>query len=108
MDSDELNKAQELTDEQLKGVAGGQTLFEQDGRYYEYVGSSSDEDWNASYLCPNCGRPVHYGDWFRFYCDPCDESWLYEDKLRVNTASKVWKQISWGEYKQKKFKKYGE
>lgn len=102
MNADKPNNVQELSEEELSSIVGGETLHKQDGRCYEYVGDSSDEDWNSSYLCPICGRPVHYGSWFRFYCDPCNKSWLIESKLRLNTASHVWKQIPWSEYERKR------
>lgn len=51
---------QELSDKQLEDVAGGRWLTEENGKYYKYNGSSSDEDWSASYLCPKCGKPLRY------------------------------------------------
>lgn len=90
---------EELADDQLKGIVGGQTLAREDYKYYKYVGTNSDEDWNASYLCPNCGRPVHYGGYGFFFCDPCDEKWWEELSLKLNLQSGMWKQITRKEYK---------
>ena len=103
MDEKKPEGAQELSDEQLGGVAGGQTECTYNGKRYKYVGATDAgssagrnwrDDYDKCYLCPNCGRPVHYGSWFRYYCDPCDESWYYESKLIPNLTTGVWKEIS--------------
>ena len=102
MDEKKLEGAQELNDGQLEGVAGGQMECSYNGKRYKYVGrlyeagsgkSDYKEDWDKCYLCPNCGRPVHYGTGFRYYCDPCDESWFYESKLIPNLTTGMWKEI---------------
>ena len=102
MDEKKFEGAQELSDEQLEGVAGGQTECTYNGKRYKYVGATDSgssagrnwrDDYDKCYLCPNCGRPVHYGSWFRYYCDPCDESWYYESKLIPNLTTGVWKEI---------------
>ena len=108
MDEKETAKAQELTDEQLKKVAGGQKYFAgTDGNYYVYIGRTDadrgyTEDCDRRYLCPNCGRPVHLGVGARYYCDPCDESWFFESKLSLNINSGLYKQISKAEYERNK------
>ena len=103
MNGSEPNKAQELTDDQLQQVAGGRQYHSFRGKYYKYTGGgrndSWDSNWDKCYLCPNCGRPVHYGSWARYYCDPCDESWYWETKLDLNLSSGLWQEISESEYK---------
>ena len=103
MDEKRFESAQELSDEQLGSVAGGQTECTYNGKRYKYVGATDAgssagrnwrDDYDKCYLCPNCGRPVHYGSWFRYYCDPCDESWYYESKLIPNLTTGVWKEVS--------------
>ena len=98
MDEKKLEGAQELSDEQLGEVTGGQTECTYNGKRYKYVGTpgwfSYKRDWDKCYLCPNCGRPVHYGAFYRYYCDACDESWYYESKLIPNLTTGVWKEIS--------------
>ena len=94
MAENELKSTQELSDEELEGVAGGKWFTEENGKYYEYTGSRSDADWSASYLCPKCGKPLHYGSWGRYYCDPCDESWFFESPLKLNLQSGVWTEIT--------------
>lgn len=89
---------EELSDEALGSVAGGATLHMDGDRYYAYVGSTSDEDWNASYLCPNCGNPVAYTGWGKFHCDVCDETWWFEYKLRLNLGTGMWQEISREEF----------
>ena len=50
-------------------------------------------DINLKYRCPNCGRLVHKGSWNQFYCDPCNESWFFEDYLDPNLDAWVFKEI---------------
>ena len=50
---------------------------------YKWNGTDDSKKW----LCPNCGRPVHYGSGWRYYCDPCDESWFVENLRQPNFAS---------------------
>lgn len=92
--------AQELADDQLEGVVGGMFISHRNHKYYKYVGGNSDADWNASYLCPNCGRPVHHGGWGLFYCDPCDERWWREASLVLSLESGMWQEITRKEYRQ--------
>ncbi len=97
MENTQNNAATEkLTDSELGAVAGGFSKFEDTttGKCYKFTGS----DTNAKYLCPNCGRPVHRGDLGKFYCDPCDDSWFWEDDLLPNLKSGVWKEISKDEF----------
>ena len=63
----------ELKKEELEQVSGGYNLTEIDGRYYHYTGKESQRD--SKYVCPVCGRSVHYGSGWRYYCDFCDKSW---------------------------------
>ena len=94
MDDKKMNSI-ELSDEELKVVQGGFSYWKNnDGGYYKYTGSNPDQ----KYLCPKCGRPVHEGTGWRFYCDPCDESWFFEDKLTPNLNSGAWTSISKEEY----------
>lgn len=94
----EMTGTEQLTDEQLGGIVGGLRYVKTNTWCYKYVGSTSDADWNASYLCPKCRKPVHYTGWGWFRCDPCDESWFDEGKLVLNLDSGLWKQISKEEY----------
>ena len=48
---------------------------------------------DMKYICPKCGRPVHYGSGWRYYCDQCDESWYFEKSLNPNLNSGLWKEI---------------
>lgn len=102
MDEKKPKVAEAISDEDLEGITGGATLHmggtSDDPKYYRYVGSTSDADWDASYLCPKCGRPVKYTGTGRFRCNSCDESWFFEYKLTVNTESGVWKEISREEF----------
>ena len=84
----------ELTDDELEGVQGGYIICSRDGKYYTYTGSDPDQ----KYVCPNCGRPVHEGTGWRFYCDACDESWFFERCLAPNLSSGAWTEISEEEY----------
>lgn len=99
MDSEKIDKPQELADSDLSDVSGGQEYHIQDGKYYKYVGSSSNEDWSASYLCPRCDEPLSYTGWGRYYCKDCDESWWKEINLDLNLDSGVWQEISREEYR---------
>ena len=47
-------------------------LDDVDGRYYHYTGKESQRD--SKYVCPVCGRSVHYGSGWRYYCDFCNKS----------------------------------
>ena len=86
---------QELPDESLDAVTGGSDTYtalvsevsDSEGKHkiyeeYEWKGSND----NLKYLCPRCHRPVHYGGWGRYFCDPCDESWFCESNLKMNPA----------------------
>lgn len=98
MDEKKPKVAEAISDEELGTVTGGATLHMDGDRYYAYVGSTSDADWDASYLCPKCGRPVKYTGYGRFRCNSCDESWFFEYKLKINTNSGMWKEISREEF----------
>ena len=56
--------------------------------YAGYEGKGTGD--NKKYLCPSCHRAVHPGSWGRYYCDPCNESWLLESNLELNLASGGW------------------
>ncbi len=87
-----------LTDAELAEVTGGLDFLHVSStdKYYRWSGSSSQD--GQKFLCPNCGRPVHSGSMYRYYCDPCNESWYFESKLVPNFSSGLWKQISRVEY----------
>ena len=80
----------ELTDEELESVQGGYNLYAKDGNYYAYMRRDTED---LRYLCPNCGRPLHAGKGWRFYCDPCDESWFFEGNLPANLDGGGWTPI---------------
>lgn len=86
----------ELKKEELEQVSGGYNLTEIDGRYYHYTGKESQRD--SKYVCPVCGRSVHYGSGWRYYCDFCDKSWFFERGLNPNLSSGLWEEISEEEY----------
>ncbi len=91
----ETNDAQ-LNDTELAEVSGGYNLTydEATDKYYRWCGTDSSK----KYLCPKCGRPVKAGFMnFKFYCDPCDDSWFFEGKLNPNLDG-GWKEISKDEY----------
>lgn len=92
MDNKELNK------EELEQVNGGYSLCERDGKYYEYIGDENSNK-NLIYLCPICKRPVHYGSWWSYYCDPCNKSWFIEDDLDPNVNGGLWKEISESQFR---------
>lgn len=97
MDEKDTTANRELNDEQLEHVAGGLTELDWNGKHYEYTGArgrTKDPAWDRCYLCPICGRPVHFGDWYRFYCDPCDKSWFYESELVPNLEGGMWREVS--------------
>ena len=98
MAEEKLDTTKELSDEELDSVAGGQIFRIQNGKYYVYDGGNAGMD--GKYLCPNCGRPVHYGTAWRYYCDPCDKSWFMEDLLDINLSSGTWTELTRKEYKQ--------
>lgn len=90
-----------VSDENLEKVTGGYVYHHDSAtnRYYAWQGGANND---SKYLCPNCKRPVHYGSWLRYYCDPCNASWLDEDWLLPNFSSNEWKQITKEEYERKK------
>lgn len=98
MDENKITAPEQLSDEELATVTGGATLHMYDGRYFAYVGSSSTDDWNKSYVCPKCGKPVRYNKLGFFKCDSCDESWWFECNLTINTETGMWKEISREEF----------
>ncbi len=95
------NQSTALNDSDLGGVTGGYVLYYDSAAnaYYAWEGSAIDD---SKYLCPNCKRPVHFGSWIRYYCDPCDASWLKEDWLLPNLKDNHWKRISKEEYERQK------
>ena len=93
------NQAVSLDDANLENVSGGGLMYthvESTDKYYMWTSSCFTH--NGKYLCPRCGRPVHYGAGCRFYCDPCDCSWWYENHLLPDTSSGNWREISKEEY----------
>lgn len=91
------NNPQAVADADLAEVTGGYTICYDPNTngYYHWRGSGGSD---VKYLCPNCKRPVHFGSWLRFYCDPCNASWLDEDPLLPNIAAGQWEEISKEEY----------
>ncbi len=96
---DEKNlAASPIADQDLEQVTGGQAWihFLSNDTYYVWTGSG----WarNNRYLCPNCKRPVHYGAWLRFYCDPCNASWYYAEDLLPDLSTGKWEQVTKAQY----------
>ena len=91
----------ELSEEELSAVSGGAIKISTDNTYYKFTGNYNKEsDYNNMYLCPQCGRTVHWGSWLRWYCDYCNLSW-YEystSSFKPNLSSGLWKNISKDEY----------
>lgn len=87
----------ELNENELNQVHGGYDWCEYDKRYYKFIGDNG-KDKNRKYVCPICGRRVHYGKGWRYYCDDCDKSWFMEGFLKPNLNSGVWQEISEDEY----------
>lgn len=87
-----MEKEKQLTNKELENVYGGYFLFrDDDDRCYQFQGKKSQRD--QKYACPNCGRPVHYGSSWRYYCDHCNESWFFEKCLDPNLKSGLWVEI---------------
>ncbi len=88
----------ELSEGELAEITGGLKFVhvKSTDKYYKWRGGSSHD--GQKYFCPNCGRPVHYGAGLRYYCDPCDASWLHEWRLVPNVESGFWKEITKREY----------
>lgn len=95
----EVPAVQELSDESLNAVSGGADTARKYGEmsidgptestpYTDYEWKGTDN--SLKYLCPRCHRPVHPGTGWRYYCDPCNESWLLESNLELNLASGGW------------------
>ena len=97
---DAQNKKQPaaLSDSELSEVAGGLNwvAVKSTGKYYRW--NHGDNHGDEKFLCPNCGRPVHWGSGWRYYCDPCDASWFAEGRLVPNIKSGLWTEISEWEY----------
>lgn len=86
-----------IPDEELGRVAGGMDWY-QDKRHNKYYKWDGGDNKNEKYRCPNCGRVLHYGAGWRYYCDPCDESWFYESGLVLNRGQNLWRECSWEEW----------
>ncbi len=99
MNTEKINAAAAVTDEELDKVTGGDDWlhFTQIDKYYMWTSSPFTRD--GKYLCPRCKRPVHYGAGCRFYCDPCDCSWWDEYLLLPDHSSGNWKEITKEEYR---------
>lgn len=83
-----------LGDREFESVQGGfQYYTDEQDRYYRFVGSKN-KDRDKKYTCPYCGKPVHYGPSWRYYCEPCGKSWFMEDLLRPNLDSGMWQQMT--------------
>ena len=89
-------KNTELTDEELESARGGydHCMVRIDGteRFFEFVGDNT-KDRDRKYVCPHCGTRLHYGTAFRYYCDPCDESWFMHWELKPNLNSGAWQEV---------------
>lgn len=85
----------ELDEEELSSVAAGRDtkIVYGDGKlphrpgmykvpYVKYEWRGTDD--NLKWRCPNCGRLVHPGSGWRYYCDPCNKSWFEEAYLEPN------------------------
>ena len=92
------NQTASLNDSELGEVTGGFITYHDSASdtYYVWQGDATDD---SKYLCPNCKRPVHFGSWLRYYCDPCNASWLKEGRLLPNLNASLWKQVSEQEYR---------
>lgn len=99
--SDEMKKgSQELNDNELEHVYGGYNYVRitrnfRNDFYLHYTGGENGRD--RKYLCPKCGRLVHYGKGWSYYCDPCDEHWFSEDQLIPNVAGGLWESVGNGD-----------
>lgn len=102
MDEKMPQDVNELSDDELKEAVGGvNNKYRKVGEnYYHWEGECSfgGDGINERYLCPRCGGRLHSGMWFHYYCDPCDESWYWEDSLIPNTMSSYWVPCSKEEY----------
>ena len=81
-------------DQAFESVQGDfQYYTDEQNQYYRFVGSRNT-DRDRKYTCPICGKPVRYGQSWRYYCDPCGKSWFMEDPLRPNLDSGMWKRMT--------------
>ena len=101
--SEQELKNTKLADHEMEQVQGGYTFFtirdpgSGNERYYHFVGNE-EKDRDRKYVCPICGRRLHYGKAWRYYCDDCNKSWFQEAHLAPNLNSGVWKQVDRSEY----------
>lgn len=90
----EDNKQNELSEEKLEQVSGGELpiawaldgapgaekVLRRDGRgnpvYWQGCQDGKGITEPYFYICPHCGRVLHQGTFNRLYCDPCDEGWF--------------------------------
>ena len=98
----ELNKAGELSDEELDNAAGGGCGDTPDRSYVRRKACRLDADGNAAhwyaldyatrridvivyFTCPKCGGMLHEGFGYKLFCDPCDTSYNdYFDNVDVH------------------------
>ena len=85
-----MDERKELNQKELSEVSGGYRYTTVDGKHYCGFG----DDVQNKYLCPKCGRPVHPGKAWRFYCDPGDESQFFENSLLPNLKSGYWEEMT--------------
>lgn len=90
MNEKEPEDVRELSEEDLKEAVGGRNhcYWYWDGEYWFWDAGLTTKACNERYLCPKCGGPLHFSWGFRYYCDPCNDSWYWEDSLIPNIKSK--------------------
>ncbi len=92
-----MAQPQNLTDAELENVTGGMEWYQdtKEHRFFHWAGGNNLDE---KYRCPNCDRLLHYGTGWRYYCDPCNESWFYESDLTLNLGDHLWKEVSWSDW----------
>ena len=90
----EIKKNEELREDQLEQISGGELpitwaldgagetlkVLRRDSRgnpiYLQSYRDGTPVGMPFYFVCPHCGRVLHYGALSRLYCDPCDEGWF--------------------------------
>ena len=82
-------QSRELSDQELAQASGGEGDAGKAGETYVWKRDSQGrathwiqdgEIWH--YICPRCGRILHRGTFYLWYCDPCDD-WFTDGQIRV-------------------------